>query len=78
MTQYYGYDSSDFIIEKHTEHQPSWGNSRIVYRLMKWDQQSRRRVLEAEKFWLGQIHSKLRDEFGLEHPEEVPIVDLDG
>lgn len=73
----YEYDTSDFIIEKRVEYQPSWGNSRIVYRIMRWDEQSKRRTFEGDFFWLVGAQNRLRHEFGIEKPEEIPIVDLE-
>lgn len=73
----YEYDKADFIIEKHTEYQPSWGNSRIVYRIMRWDEQSKRRTFEGDYFYIGQAHMRLKNEFGIEDPTLVPIVDVE-
>lgn len=70
------FDPADFIIERYVQNQAAWHNSRITYRIMRWDEQSKRRCLEGEAFWLGTIHGKLKSEFGILEPEKIPIVDL--
>lgn len=70
-------ESADFIIERLVQYQPSWGNSRIVCRIRHWDEQSKRYTFEGDEFWLQNIYSKLKYQFGIENPKEVPIVDLE-
>lgn len=71
------YDPADFIIEKRRDRQPSWHNHRIVYRLKRWQDDVHLYSYEGEAFWLNNLYSKLRYEFGIEKPEDtVPVVDL--
>lgn len=69
-------DPTDFIIEKSIVMQPSWHNSRINYRLKRWMSDIKRYEFEGDFFWLGNAHSVLRNKFGVEKPETIPIVDL--
>lgn len=70
-------DPADFLIERRKEKQPAWHNARTVYRLKRWMNDINRYNFEGDEFWLNNVYSKLRNEFGIDKPEDtIMIVDL--
>lgn len=69
-------DLANFIIEKSIVIQPSWHNSRINYRLKQWMPDIGRYEFCGDFFWIGNLRSVLRNEYGIEKPEDVQVVDL--
>lgn len=73
----YSLDPVDWLIEKFTQNQPSWHNSRTTYRLRYWNAGIKRyEFIPPEQFWLVNIHHTLRF-IGVEYPERVAVIDLD-
>lgn len=69
-------DPANYIIERFSQVQQSWSNSRITYRLKFFDSSIKRYQFLGDYFWIGNLHSKLRS-FGVERPESVYVIDLD-
>lgn len=69
-------EPADFIIERYSRYQPSWGNSRITYRIRHWVAEDGRYHFEGEHFWIQNVYRKLQD-LGVAEPETVPIVDIE-
>lgn len=70
-------DPTDFIIEKSIVVQSAWHNSRVNYRLKQWKVDISRYEFVCDGFWIGNIYSVLRNNYGIAKPEEtVAVVDL--
>jgi hypothetical protein len=69
-------EPADFIIERFSRYNPSWGNSRVVYRIRHWLPEDKRYSFEGEHFYIQNTYNKLK-ELGAADPTLVPLVDIE-
>lgn len=69
-------DPANYIIERFVQHQASWHNSRVTYRIRHWVPEDKRYYFEGDFFWIQNAYRQLK-KLGVEDPESVPMVYLD-